>query len=463
MRVLLVQPRQKPGLGFKSISVIEPLGLEMVAGNLERHATVRILDLFSPADLLPALRQFRPDACGISCSFTVDVYQTLAIARQVKAWRPDTVVFAGGHHASLTPEDLRDPAIDFIVTGEGEEAAPEALNCLARGGDLTGVPGLVLNLEDGQLATGPRDLIRDLDTLPFPARHLTLPYRKRYYLGFQRPISALETARGCPFKCHFCSVWQFYRGRCRAKSPERVVEEFRQIDSDYVLITDDNFLLDVGRAERIGELLERAGLRKRINFQARSDTIIKYPSLINLWQRLGLYKVFIGFEKIEEEELAAIGKRNTVENNERALKFLQERGIGVVASFIVDPDYDRQDFAKLRNYVRRLKISTPSFTVLTPLPGTDLYNRLKEKIVNHNRELFDFLHAVLPTRLQPQEFYRELARLYLAAYGRPGYVVRSALSMLAGLLTGRISPGQFRQLIIGGRRYISPWSYLVRG
>ncbi len=200
------------------------------------------------------------------------------------------------------------------------------------------------------------------------------------------------------------------------KTPERVVEEVASLRASFLLFTDDNFLLSIPRAKRVAELLREKGIRKRITFQARSDTIVDHPEIISLWAKSGLWKVFIGFEKIEDADLSALKKSNTVKNNEEALKILRENKIEVCASFIVDPQYERKDFERLRQYIRHWKLYCPSLTILTPVPGTDLFLRMKEKLTTQNLELFDMTHAVLPTRLSLAEFYREFSKLYKIGY-----------------------------------------------
>jgi hypothetical protein len=115
MNILLIQPAQERGLGFRSLAVVEPLGLEAVAGALPEHR-IRILDLRLEDRLLMVLKEFRPDFCGINCSFTIDVYQTREIAARIKAWDRSVSVFIGGHHASLSPQDFSTPAA-FSVAG----------------------------------------------------------------------------------------------------------------------------------------------------------------------------------------------------------------------------------------------------------------------------------------------------------------------------------------------------------
>lgn len=421
MKILLVQPGFGEGLGFQQIALVEPLGLELVASSLREHGhIVDILDLRVEKKLSEKVKKFRPTLCGISCSFAIDVYQTLKIAETIKQIDKNIFVIVGGHHASLNPSDFNEESIDAVVIGEGEMAAVDLTEALEKGRDLYRVPGLAINQSGQQRLTNRRPRIENLDKLPLPARDILHRYRRSYYLGFQRPIATIETSRGCPYRCEFCSVWNFYGGEYRQKSPERVVQEITSLEEKYLLFTDDNFLQSIPRAQKIAQLLLLEGVRKRITFQARSDSIVAHPEIIPLWQKAGLWKVFIGFEKIADHELSALGKKNTVKNNEEALRLLRAHKIEVCASFIADPGYEKSDFERLREYIRKWKLHSPSLTIYTPFPGTELFSRLKEKITTKNWELFDAVHAVLPTKLSLKEFYQEFSKLYKIGYSRLG-------------------------------------------
>jgi radical SAM superfamily enzyme YgiQ (UPF0313 family) len=415
MKILLVQPSQERGLGFRSLAVVEPLGLESIAGNIPEH-TAKILDLRIENHLPQALQEFQPDLCGINCSFTIDVYQTWEIAAQIKKWNSQVPVYVGGHHASLAPEDFYCSNIDGVVVGEGEKALRELVQAHQTRGEVKVIAGLVVNEPSGPFYTPKRPMVENLDQLPIPARHLTRHYRHHYYLGFQKPFCIMETARGCAYRCDFCSVWKFFNGKCRMKSPERVLQEVKTIPEKYIFLADDNFLQSVPRAERIARLIMENRIKKRFTFQARSDAIVQHPGIVPLLRRAGFWKVFIGFEKIDEESMKQLNKHNSVQNNEEALKILRAHGMEVIAAFIIDPSFQKQDFQRLRQYILDRKLYSPSLTILTPLPGTDLFARVKEKLVTTNYELFDYVHAVLPTRLKLPDFYQEFTELYKTGY-----------------------------------------------
>ncbi|MFO7952560.1 MAG: radical SAM protein [Bacillota bacterium] len=460
MRILFIQPRRNEGMGFRDLFQIEPLGMELIAGSLKEE-NLKIIDLMPLKKILKEAFSFKPDLCGISCSFTVDVDYTLQLAGELKKILPNTFIFVGGHHAAINSEDFHSPSIDAVVCGEGEGTVEKMVEVFKSGSELYEVEGLVLNQEDEQHHTGTRHLRKDLDQLPDPARHLVEPYRKHYYHGFRRPIYALETTRGCPYRCKFCSVWKYYKGRHRMKSAARVVEDIARIPGEYIFMTDDNFLTSIPRAEKIGEELLRRGIKKEFVIQVRSDDLVNNPDLVDLWHRAGLRSTLIGFEQIDQEGLDKLNKKNSVINNEKALKMLQDKGISVMASFIVDPQCDYSDFQRLIDYVRRWNIKIPSYTVLTPLPGTVLYEEMKDRLITSEYHLFDFLHAVIPTRLPLKEFYRELARLWAQTYNM-GNLTRNGLSYYARLLVAQ--PSNLIQIIRfyrGIRRLFNEKAYII--
>jgi radical SAM superfamily enzyme YgiQ (UPF0313 family) len=416
MKILLVQPRPESGVGFPNLSTMEPLGLEVVGSSLLDYE-VEILDLFSMDDFPQLLHKSSPDVVGISCSFTVDVLRTRKLGQLVKEHMPQVFVFVGGHHATLSPGDFAVPYIDAVVLGEGEVIAPELIRNLEEKGDLSATPGLALydRHQQKQYLTPIRPLQKQLNSSSSADRSLTSKYRRRYFHGFKRPMATVETSRGCPYRCTFCSVWNFYRNTVRYKSPELAAEEIKNIKERDLMIVDDNFFSKPERALRIAQLLE-GKIKKTFIIQARSDTIVKHPDLLDAWKGCGLDGVFIGFEKIDPEALKEVNKNNSIYNNEKALVMIRERGMKVYASFIVDPAFSLLDFKKLGEYIARWNIRFPYFSVLTPLPGTPLYNLRNKELTTKNWELFDFLHPVLPTKLSLEQFYQELAALYRVAY-----------------------------------------------
>ncbi len=465
MNILLIQPNNKNIMGLSTVFLTEPTGLEAIAGSLLRDGhNVRIADLRAvhyDADkyLEDAINDFKPDAFGFSCSFTPDVYRTIELAKRVKNNYGARFVFVGGHHVSVYPVDFSAKEIDAVVIGEGEQTVVELIRAFSSNTPLSSIKGIIYNEGGNQIKTPARDLIKKIDELPFFARNLTDEYRKKYYLGIRTSLACLETARGCPFKCDFCSVWNFYRGSYRSKSPERVIAELKEIKDDYIFVTDDNFFSDVRRVKKLGELIRKERIHKLYTIQARSDTIVKHPELISQWKKLGLSNIFIGFESVDDEKLSSINKSNSSSNNEEAYYIAKKHGVAVTASFMVSPEFTKLDFKKLIDFVKRLKISVPAFSVLTPLPGTKLFNDLKEKMTTFDYNYFDLFHPVLDTYLSKTEFFKEFSNLYKASYKTLNLRANDILFVVKYLMTGKMSLNHILKLKKSMKLISTPSTY----
>jgi radical SAM superfamily enzyme YgiQ (UPF0313 family) len=415
MKVLLVQPPQGTSFGISKIVTTEPLGLESIASPMLLNGhEVHIIDLKveKPLRLSEELRKFFPHAVGISCSFTTDVYPTLEIADYVKSCNKNSFVFVGGHHASLLPFDLLTPSVDAVTIGEGEEVGTELINQLEKGKDPGEVKGVMTHDHIRGEGFTPRGLARDINVFPPPARHLTKHLRKKYHMGFDAPMATMETSRGCPFDCNFCSVWVFFNRKARVKSPEKALEEIVGIEEKEIFLTDDIAFINRKEAEKLALLLKENKIKKAYTCETRADLIVRNVDLIKLWREVGLKNVFVGVEKIDDEGLKSVNKRTKASTNDKALEILKSMGIKPIATFIVDPMFTEEDFDRLKEYAIVNELIAPAYTILTPLPGTEVYENRKSELTTSNYLMYDLLHSVLPTRLSLERFYERFADLY---------------------------------------------------
>jgi hopanoid C-3 methylase len=411
MKILLVQPaKPEKALGGEDFSIFEPLALEYLASGVAGDHDVRILDMRLDSDLDAVLGKYQPEVVGIT-AYTVHVNTVKKLFEHIKALNPGIVTVVGGHHATILPEDFHTPFIDVIVAGEGVFAFKEVILRLEKNLPVSGVPGAV-SMNHGAVIIRQQDQSLDLDALPFPRRDLTGTHRASYFSEWMRPLASIRTSKGCHFRCQFCALWKLTGGRYFTRKPELIVEELGAIEEKYVFFADDESLLDTERMTALADLIQRSGIDKRFFLYGRSDTIARHPQLLEMWKKAGLERVFVGLECIRDADLKLIRKGSTVENNLSAVRILKELEIDIWPMFLVRPEFHRRDFSDLRQYCLGLDLPFIGFSVLTPLPGTDLYDEVKDQLITSNYDYFDFFHTLLPTTLSVPDFYRELTNLF---------------------------------------------------
>lgn len=413
MKVLLIQP-PSCDLITDRVFMFEPLALEYLGAGLKLDGhEVRLLDARIEPDIDGVFDGFRPDVVGLT-GYTSHVNIIKNIARRLKERSPDLLVVVGGHHATVRPADFNEPCIDMVVIGEGVFTLRKIVWAVGNGGNLAHIRGVALPSPRGMAFSEPRPYT-DLNELPFPDRTLTAPYRKNYFSEWFKPLASVRTSLGCTARCNFCALWSITGGKYLRRSPEAVVEELRGVAEPNVFFCDDESMCDVKRMDRLADLIREAGIRKNYFLYGRVDTIVDHPELFAKWAKIGLAQVFVGMEDFSDARLAAMKKGVTIAQQEKAVKILDDLGVMMYASYMVDPAYTREDFRNLLGHVRRLKHKYATFTVLTPLPGTDLYAAREGELISRKPELYDMIHALLPTTLPLREFNEELANLWVKA------------------------------------------------
>ncbi len=387
---------------------LEPLGLEIVAEAARRSGhEVKLIDLqaedYRSFDRM--LLDWEPEFIAFSCNYLADIPEVVDLAKRTKAALPRSFVCVGGHSASFTAAAIIDHgegAIDCVLRGEGEasiamliEAAQHDRSSIAK------VPGAVTASGEGP-APG---FVHSLDDLR-PARDL-LRNRRKYFIGILDPAASIEFSRGCPWDCAFCSAWTFYGRSYRLVSPDRAADDLESINEPGVFITDDVAFIHGEHGMAIGEKLASRGIRKKYYLETRGDVLLRNKEVFKFWKTLGLRYVFLGIEAIDEEGLASFRKRISLSKNFEALEFARTFGIDVAINLIADPDWDRRRFQTVREWCMEVP-EIVNISINTPYPGTESWFTEERDLQTLDYRLFDIQHAVLPTKLPLQEFYREL-------------------------------------------------------
>ena len=317
------------------------------------------------------LADFHPDVVGIRC-----VSQNYNWARKYAqmAKRQGLPVLMGGVHISAMPTSLSDD-MDVAVIGEGEETIVELMRLfIARGrfdvDHLSDIRGIAY-WRDGQLAfTEARALIPQLDDIPFPARDL-LKIDKHTYMF---------TSRGCPYHCSFCFSTRFWRKKVRFASAQYVVNEIKEIISNYdvefISFYDDLFIANRRRLEQIVSLLEEENIVGRVKFSCNCRANLVREEVVRLMKRMGMVSVGMGLESGSDRVLRYLkGENISVADNEKAVALLNRYGIAANASFVIgSPTETRGEILETLGFIKKSNdLSYVDTYVLTPLPGTPVW------------------------------------------------------------------------------------------
>ncbi len=309
---------------------------------------------------------------------------------------------AGGYHPTFVPEEAL-LHFDAVVAGEAETAWPR----------------LVADAAAGRLERVYRGVACDPALIPTPRRDLTARTARHY-----ATIHAVQAGRGCVHSCAYCSVTAFFGGRHRSRPLEHVLAELEALPRDFMFV-DDNVVADVEFARRLFTAM--VGLRKRWVAQAPLS-IVDDPGLLRLARRAGCRGLFVGLETLSEENLRAIEKGfNDAQSYARRIARLRGAGIGIIAGVIVGLDGDdRTTFRRLLRFLERTGIDAVQVNILTPLPGTRLFEQYAREGRIHTRDwsLYDYRHAVIEPRQMSARDLQDGADWLYAQYYRPDRIAR---------------------------------------
>jgi anaerobic magnesium-protoporphyrin IX monomethyl ester cyclase len=402
---------------------LPPLSLSYLASVLNREGIeVKILDFlvtrYHPKKLRRELEKYQPQLVGATC-----VTLNYSIARRMlkvcKASDPHIFTVIGGPHVTFALEEtlLQSPWIDAIVIGEGERTLVELAKAVAEDKGIHHVPGIAFADGDMVVKTSPQAPIEDLDQLPLPAREL-LPMARYRALG--TPCTVI-TSRGCPFSCIFCSGHRMFGPKVRFRSPGFVVDEIEKLQHDFGLerinIVDDTFTLNHHHARAVCEEILRRNLKIKWSVFARVDRISE--DLAQLMNRAGCEWVLFGVESADESILKTIRKGITPDDVRRGVKIAAEAGINVFNSFIFGlPGESRDTALKSLAFGDELYHKYGAkygFHILSPLPGTELYERVKDygiRILSRSWARYNANEPITETATMSTEMVKEAMSIY---------------------------------------------------
>jgi anaerobic magnesium-protoporphyrin IX monomethyl ester cyclase len=415
-----------------------PYGIIQLAAYLEREAKnveVEVLDCNAEQvdwkKMEEKIETANPDVVASSSLATCNTYAVAKTLETAKRANPEILTVTGGQHFTATAQESLEafPEIDVVVRGEGEQTLTELVQDSGKKSAFTKIRGISFRYDGKIFHNPPRPLFEDLEVLPFPGYHLVKDVVHKYHFaamaGRDAPYALIEGGRGCPHECTFCTQWRHWEGKWRVKSPKRIAEEMefchRSYGSRFIWLTDDNFGAGTRANDLADEILKR-GMEDALWFvQARCDDIIRNKEVLPKLRRSGLNWVLLGVESSERSTLNDFKKGITPEDARTAVRLLKENDIFAHAMFIIGQRKDSaQSIARLREFADRLNPDFVMFGVLTPFPGTEVFEESRRNgwIEDLNWSHYDMIHAIMPTETMSRtEVQEELYECYRSFYG----------------------------------------------
>lgn len=407
-KIALIEPRASGGHVF-SKTRMPRLGLPLLGTKL-KDAGYQVAIYVGPASSLPWNKILQADMVGISA-----ITPTSREAYRIAAFLRDSSipVVIGGIHATFLPDEAMDYA-DYVVRGEADNTFLSLVNCLRDGTSSREIPGLSYREGEEILHNPCAPGWVDVDELPIPDLSLFVQG------GTERGAVPVMTSRGCPFNCTFCSVTPMFGRGYRYRSTEKVLEELSLYEGRHIFFCDDNFAADRRRSmELLQGIIDRKIKIKGWGAQMRVEASRDHE-LMEMMRRTGCHIVYLGLESINADTLKSYNKKQTVEDIADAIRRYHTYGMRVHGMFVLGGDDDTvETIRETVDFALRLRIDTVQFLMLTPLPGTPLFEKLEQegRLLTRDWELYDGHHAVFqPARMTAEQLQEETVRAFQRFY-----------------------------------------------
>ncbi|MGE0065438.1 MAG: radical SAM protein [Methanobacteriales archaeon] len=434
--VVLLNPQDKTAVKNKLGLSLPPLNLMYLAASLEKASfSVKIIDddlkRWGSERIANIIEKLNPLIVGVTAT-TATIKSSLEYIKTIKKLLPDVLTVIGGPHPTFLPLDTLKSLkeLDVVVIGEGEETITELAEKYEKKDKkgLEEVKGIAYRKGSKLKINEPRPLIKDLDRLPFPARHL-IPFHE--YETSNEEAGGMITSRGCVYSCEYCSSSLIMGKKFRFRSPENVVDEVEELVYKYglhdIAFLDDTFMLHRRRAQAIADEIKARGIDVNFVTSSRVD-MVKRPLLEKL-KSAGMSTIYYGVESGSQRILDLMKKGITLQQAKDAVKTAKNVGIDVIASFILGyPGETPEEMDKTIDFSIKLDPDYSQYSILTPFPGTPIYYKLKKDgLLEEDWDKYTVIHPVIKYEklgLSKELVKRKLVKAYLKFYSRPSYLLR---------------------------------------
>ncbi len=452
MKIVLISPPFEQNFSIAKdkrrkaiLEVVQPLGIAYVAAVLEKNNyRVKIFDFalgISQFDLMKPLKRENPDIIGITAT-SLSIASAQWVAMNVREFFPEAIIVIGGPHVTAMPyATMSYNYFDIGVIGEGEETFLQLIRRIETSGleSLDDIEGIAYKRNGKIVLTKSRDFIKSLDDLPFPARHL-LPPLSRYspFAASYRklPLCTIISSRGCPMGCSFCDQAVF-GSVYRTRSTDNILDEIDLVKNNFgakeIRFYDDVFTWN---RDLIFELCEKMK-RRNVKIPWTCFAVVKNISkkLLKEMKAAGCWQVSLGLESGDKRVLRFLKKNISLAQNERAIRWIKEAGLGIRAHFVVGSPWEtKESLENTLDFAKKFDLDYAHFIKFMPYPGSEAYKMLVSKGYHFDfTRKFNMLDHTdimyVPESMTKEEFSNFLVRARKEFYFRLSYILRRIFSV----------------------------------
>jgi len=417
---------------------VPPLGVQILGSVLEKSGhKVKIADVQHLKPLhkqfILTIETFQPDVISFTNNAMANAQSILNIATEVKKRFPHIHIIAGGQFPTFSPQFFlsgKDIIFDAVGLFQGEKVIAPLVDAVTNNLSLSDIPGIAYRgNNDTIIRTQSLPMFESADDFPIPKWEKALK-KASICDGF---AASIETLRGCPYECAFCSIPNYFGKQPKYKSVDRIIKELhilKKLGVREIFIIDDSFATNLKTARELFKRMIEEDFQMRFSAQIRADIVARHPDLIRLGAKAGLYLVVVGFEGYSAAVMTETEKKNTVSNNRKASKILRQNNVAIFGTHIIGgPHTGLLDYFKTfflgRHYSDIFRV-----TIYTPLFGSKKYHELlkENKILSLDPQDYNYGSYVVKDEHNPIHIKLIYFTLQLLHYLLPGTIIKTFAS-----------------------------------
>lgn len=435
MKILLVNPSQYKIYGNMKMPDYPPMGLAYLGAVLENAGhNVSIVDIDAEKITDEMFVNIAKEYDIVGFTATTPTYENaLRLAELIKD--DDIITILGGIHATLMPDECAKTGVfNFIVRGEGEKTMLELCN----GQDIHTINGISFIDGDEVIHNPDRELIDDMDTIPFPAWYLFKHHKYSYPDSLTGSVMPVITSRGCPSNCTYCCSKFMFKRKIRFRSAKNIVDEIEMLTNIYkvkeIHFWDDNFTFNRERVFELRNEILRRGINLKFAFPNGLRTDKVDEEILKCLKEMGVYNISFGVESGNQDILNNMKKGTTLKQIENAYAISKKHGMETWGFFIIGTPKDtKESIMDTINFAKKINPDIAKFHILKPFPKTEVFDELNKKglITEYDYSLYG-MHTKPAHRLETLD-ENDLINLkklaYREFYLRPSKILSHVLRM----------------------------------